>query len=106
MKKYWERRHRMNILTIVIEKAGDTGMTPTQIYDQMNVGVQYNVIAKAIAVLYRSGFLSRCVSLGVDARVYKYRATKQGHEVYLNQSFDEASRLERSRLMIFKVVKI
>lgn len=57
-------------------------MTPTQIYDQMNVSVQYNVIAKTIAVLYKFGFLSRCVSLGVDARVYKYRVTEAGREIY------------------------
>lgn len=85
---YWERKHRMNILTLVVEKAGDTGMTPTQIYDQMNVGVQYNIIAKTIAVLYKSGFLSRLLSLAVDARVYNYRATRLGHEVYLEHSFD------------------
>lgn len=79
----------MNILTLVVEKAGDIGITPKQIYNQMNVGVQYNVIAKAIKVLYGSGFLSRGVAIGIDTRLYNYRATRQGHEVYLEHSFDE-----------------
>ena len=78
----------MNILIIVVEKDGGTGITPTQVYDQMNVGVQYCVIAKAIAVLLKDGFLSRRTALRVDARVYDYRPTRLGHEVYLEHSFD------------------
>lgn len=105
MKDYWERRHRMNILTIIVEKAGNEGLTPTQIYDQMNVGVLYKVVADIMRVMCRDGFLNRRRSLA-DARVYNYRPTRQGHEVYLKHSFDEASRLERSRARIFKVVKI
>ena len=79
----------MKILTLVVEKAGAAGLTPMQIYDQMSVGVQSNVIAKVIKVLYESGFLNRSVALTVDTRLYNYRATRRGHEVYLEHSFDE-----------------
>lgn len=93
----------MNILTLVVEKAGNTGITPTQIYDQMNVGVLYGRIAKTIAVLLKDGFLSRLLSLAVDARVYNYRATKRGQEIYLNHSFDMALIQEMTKILKFHI---
>jgi predicted transcriptional regulator len=85
---YWKRRHRMNILILIVERTGNRGITPKQIYAQMNVGVNYGNIARNIAVLFKDGFLSRLLSLAVDTRVYNYRATRTGHEAYLEHSFD------------------
>lgn len=91
----------MNVLTLVVEKAGSAGITPTQIYDQMNVGVQYSSIARVVALLYDCGFITRCRSL-TDTRVFNYRPTKSGHEIYLKHSFD-AGLIQREAACIKKL---